>query len=212
MSDIWGENPPNPNDFFITVERWDWEKRFDVSAYLNARDTWVQNLMAKITQLHECLGEYESKEWCGHCILESKCAQITLHAQELKERAEKWGLAVSNIWDEESIITPERMALGINVLNQHFDTCETHEQVEKQIDELLEFEDKLEAIKEHTKTYPDEKDTKYSQGRPLNAPHPMGPSVFNSVYFLTNLETWFKEFNEILGDQTSTDTATEEIK
>ena len=51
---------------------------------------WLENLKAKITQLHECLGEYHSEQWCDHCIIDSKCAQITLYVQELKEKAEKY--------------------------------------------------------------------------------------------------------------------------
>ncbi len=53
-------------------------------------DAFHEKLKAKITQLNECLGEYESKEWCDHCIIDSKCAQITLHVQELKEKAKKY--------------------------------------------------------------------------------------------------------------------------
>jgi len=45
-------------------------------------------LNSAITQIHECLGEYESKEWCGHCIADSKCAQITMHIIELKKKAD----------------------------------------------------------------------------------------------------------------------------
>jgi len=51
-------------------------------------DAFHEKLKGKITQLHECLGEYESKEWCGHCIVDSKCAQITMHIIELKKKAE----------------------------------------------------------------------------------------------------------------------------
>ena len=77
--DIWDEKPPllrNAGTIEVGVN----PKFLD----------WLENLKAKITQLNECLGEYESKEWCDHCIIDSKCAQITLHVQELKEKAEKW--------------------------------------------------------------------------------------------------------------------------
>ncbi len=79
--DIWGEKPPllrNAGTIEVGVN----PKFLD----------WLENLKAKITQLNECLGEYESKEWCDHCIIDSKCAQITLHVQELKKKAEKWDL------------------------------------------------------------------------------------------------------------------------
>jgi hypothetical protein len=50
--DIW-EEPPNPSDFFITVEKWDYDKRFDVSAYLNARDAWLEKLKAHYAPIEE---------------------------------------------------------------------------------------------------------------------------------------------------------------
>ncbi len=53
---------------------------------------WLENLKAKITQLHECLGEYHSKQWCDHCIIDSKCAQITLYVQELKDKADRYDM------------------------------------------------------------------------------------------------------------------------
>ncbi len=64
---------------------------------------------------------------------------------------------------------------------------------------------KLEAIKTHMKSYPDERDEKYIIGRAY--PDTMGQTTkFNSVYFLTDLETWFNTFKETLGDQASTET------
>ena len=42
-------------------------------------------LFAKIEQIHECIGDYESKEWCGHCLVDAKCAQITMVSNEIKE-------------------------------------------------------------------------------------------------------------------------------
>jgi len=46
---IWGEEP-DPNDFFITVENWDWDKRFDVSAYLNKRDAWLEKVREELRE------------------------------------------------------------------------------------------------------------------------------------------------------------------
>ncbi len=60
-------------------------------AFVGPLEEWLDNLRAKITQLNECLGEYESHEWCSHCIIEAKCAQITMYVNELKEKAEKLG-------------------------------------------------------------------------------------------------------------------------
>ncbi len=57
---------------------------------------------------------------------------------------------------------------------------------------------KLEAVKTHLEDYPDEKDDKYLLGRPLGLPHTAGPHVFNSVLFLTHLETWHKGLKKIL--------------
>ncbi len=60
-------------------------------------DAWLENLKGKITQLNECLGEYESHEWCDHCIIDAKCAQITMHVTELKENAKKWEMVFGDI-------------------------------------------------------------------------------------------------------------------
>ena len=89
MAAIWNEKPDYvwvPRGYSSRVKIKD-----DDIQMLNLEETeaWLENLKAKITQLNECLGEYESKEWCDHCIIDSKCAQITLHVQELKAKAEK---------------------------------------------------------------------------------------------------------------------------
>ena len=72
-------------------------------------DTFHEKLKAKITQLHECLGEYESKEWCGHCIVDSKCAQITMHIIELKKKAE----TLTFLFGEKGVKTENLMKLQI---------------------------------------------------------------------------------------------------
>lgn len=48
---VWDEKP-DPNKFFITVKNWDWDQRFDVSAYLNARDEWEEKLKKAWHQKH----------------------------------------------------------------------------------------------------------------------------------------------------------------
>jgi len=65
---------------------------------------------------------------------------------------------------------------------------------------LLEYEKDrriLEDIRIHIKKYPNERDPQYTLKRHL--PHTAGPRVFNSVLFLTHLETWYKDLEEILG-------------
>lgn len=60
-----------------------------------------------------------------------------------------------------------------------------------------EVDQKLEAIKTHLESYPDEKDDEtYSIER--HYPSTAGPRIFNSVLFLTHLETWHKQLREIL--------------
>jgi len=72
-------------------------------------DAFHEKLKEKITQLHECLGEYESKEWCGHCIVDSKCAQITMHIIELKKK----GDVLDFLFGEKSVRTENLMKLQI---------------------------------------------------------------------------------------------------
>ena len=114
--DIWDEKPEPvwvPRGYYSESKI----KEDDVQALLlEDVGTWLENLKAKITQLNECLGEYESKEWCDHCIIDSKCAQITLHVQELKEKAKKYD------------------AINWNAIRAT-------------LDEKIEAEEKLEAIK-----------------------------------------------------------------
>ncbi len=86
MTDIWAEKP----GFDIVSLLWDDKTADSAAKVYNAdlMDAFHEKLKAKITQIHECLGEYESKEWCGHCIVDSKCAQITMHIIELKKKAD----------------------------------------------------------------------------------------------------------------------------
>ncbi len=60
----------------------------------------------------------------------------------------------------------------------------------------ISLENKLEAVKEHMKRYPDKTDDKYYIER--HHPSPAGSHFFNSVLFLTHLETWHKQLEEIL--------------
>ena len=84
--DIWTEKPdPGDHKYWSDVL---FESEFYHIQFLIDDKLWLDKLNAKITQLNECLGEYESKEWCDHCIIDSKCAQITLYVQELKKKAE----------------------------------------------------------------------------------------------------------------------------
>ncbi len=55
---------------------------------------------------------------------------------------------------------------------------------------------KLGAVRDHMKSYPDETDDKYLIER--HHPSPAGSHFFNSVLFLTHLETWHKQLKEIL--------------
>jgi len=59
-----------------------------------------------------------------------------------------------------------------------------------------EYIQKLGAVRDHMKSYPDETDDKYSIER--HHPSPAGSHFFNSVLFLTHLETWHKQLKEIL--------------
>ncbi len=60
QKDLWDEKP-NPNDFFIVVHEWTWEKRFDVSAYLNKRDAWLEKVEAERSDLTNDLMDAERK-------------------------------------------------------------------------------------------------------------------------------------------------------
>ncbi|MCK4698642.1 MAG: hypothetical protein KAT53_10140 [Dehalococcoidia bacterium] len=72
-------------------------------------DAFHEKLKGKITQLHECLGEYESKEWCGHCIADAKCAQITMHIIELKKK----GDVLDFLFGEKGVRTENLMKIQI---------------------------------------------------------------------------------------------------
>ncbi len=66
-------------------------------------------------------------------------------------------------------------------------------------DWLLKYDDleqRLESVRDHMKSYPDETDDKYYIER--HHPSPAGSHFFNSVLFLTHLETWHKQLEEIL--------------
>ena len=62
-----------------------------------------------------------------------------------------WRTLIWNIHDEEMGVDPKRIATCMNFINEHYEDCETSEDFEKQLNELLETEeevlDKLEAIK-----------------------------------------------------------------
>ncbi len=95
---IWDEKP-NFGDYGSVG----WEE------YLDELNRWLDNLKGKITQLHECLGEYESKEWCDHCIVDSKCVQITMRIIELKKKAE----TLTFLFGEKGVKTENLMKLQI---------------------------------------------------------------------------------------------------
>jgi len=66
-------------------------------------------------------------------------------------------------------------------------------------DWLLKYNDleqRLESVRDHMKSYPDETDDKYYIER--HHPSPAGSHFFNSILFLTHLDTWHKQLKEIL--------------
>ena len=67
---------------------------------------------------------------------------------------------------------------------------------EKELKELEEKAEKLESVRDHMKSYPDEKNDKYSIEK--HHPSPAGSHFFNSILFLTHLDTWHKQLKEIL--------------
>ena len=67
---------------------------------------------------------------------------------------------------------------------------------EKEFNEFMGKVEKLGAVRDHMKSYPDKMDDKYSIER--HHPSPAGSHFFNSVLFLTHLETWHKQLKEIL--------------
>jgi len=61
------------------------------------------------------------------------------------------------------------------------------------VEEWSELNDKLGIIREHMKSYPNERDEKYSgRDEDISTEH----YVWNMPYFLTDLETWYKELIE----------------
>jgi len=67
---------------------------------------------------------------------------------------------------------------------------------EKEYKELKEKAEKHGAVRDHMKSYPDETEDKYFIER--HHPSPAGSHFFNSILFLTHLETWHKQLEEIL--------------
>ena len=100
-SDPWAEKPNAVHgELDGSIDYWIREVELDI---------FLEKLKGKITQLHECLGEYESKEWCGHCIVGSKCAQITMHIIELKKK----GDVLDFLFGEKGVRTENLMKLQI---------------------------------------------------------------------------------------------------
>ena len=50
-----------------------------------AMDEYLAALDAKILQIHECLGQYESKEWCDHCLIDAACARVTMELHRIED-------------------------------------------------------------------------------------------------------------------------------
>ena len=67
---------------------------------------------------------------------------------------------------------------------------------QQELKEFQEKAEKLESVRDHMKSYPDEKNDKYSIEK--HHPSPAGSHFFNSVLFLTHLDTWHKQLKEIL--------------
>ena len=56
----------------------------------DSMDEYLDAFDAKILQIHECIGAYESGELCGHCLVDAACGRITMELQKLEENAGKW--------------------------------------------------------------------------------------------------------------------------
>lgn len=79
------EGKPELGKTFVEGDRGSWE--VDKEFYpKEAMDDWLEILRSRLMQMQECLGEFESKEWCSHCIINNKCAQITLKVELLNNR------------------------------------------------------------------------------------------------------------------------------
>jgi len=79
--------------------------------------------------------------------------------QTIIEKAEKWDKAYSFVYDDEMPFTPERIALVMNFVNDHFPDFDTKKEFEDMITEytdweteLIEAEDTIKIIKELAET------------------------------------------------------------
>ena len=92
MTDIWDEMP-DPSAFFITIENWDYNQRFDVSAYLNARDAWLEKLKDQWDDLQILSGLLKDTLDLAH-IKDIGTVDVIV---EWKEKADMWDLALREI-------------------------------------------------------------------------------------------------------------------
>ena len=76
---------------------------------------------------------------------------LLTEATVTRDNVVNWRTLIWNIHDEEMGDDPKRIATCMNFINDHYEDCETIEDFEKQLNELLETEeevlDKLEAVK-----------------------------------------------------------------
>ncbi len=109
--------------------------------------SYLEKLKGKITQLHECLGEYETHEWCGHCIVDSKCAQITMHVIELKKKAD----ILDFLFGEKGVRTENLMKLQIwrekAELWDQYAIYDNDKEEEILVKDLITAYEKLEAVR-----------------------------------------------------------------
>jgi len=129
-------------------------------------DAFHEKLKGKITQLHECLGEYQSKEWCGHCIVNSKCAQITMHIIELKKKAE----TLTFLFGEKGVRTENLMK--IQAWREKAEKWDSFKKdavcrsCDWDLPECHKYRRRLEAVKKWAEQWID-KETKWSRGKAL---------------------------------------------
>ena len=95
MTDIW--KMPDPNDFFITIVDWDYPKRFDVSAYLNARDAWLDRFRGKYLNLTDYERWWmELRELLREYLVDCNDSDIIIgELKAWKEKAEKFDKLVA---------------------------------------------------------------------------------------------------------------------
>ena len=153
MTDILA-GKPDPNDFFITVERWDWDQRFDVSAYLNARDVWLEKLKVD----HDLLKEHSGR-WLHFVAVDYPEIKESMSPQKLMELKEKAILYEATHPTERHIFFTERHVLiGFQAVREGWK--EKAEKLDAQT-ELIEslssdidmLRDKLEAVKTHRENF-----------------------------------------------------------